>query len=636
MSMEGKLPPKTTPRKKSPPRSQRGNNANTEPETLQNYDAKEFRPYVRIGVIVFVIMVTYTIIGLRLWDLQVVSGRKYKEKAARQYARQIRIPAVRGRILSSDGKLLAGNRVSYDILFHISEMRQSGKFSKTVKHIHKEASRALQLINRPMQITEKDIIHRMTIYPGIPMTIAQDLTAEELARITEMQPPIQGLEIVPAPRRYYPGKSFAAHLIGYTGISDPGTAEDRREFFYYLPDPAGRAGVEKLCNDALRGAPGKKIVIVDHRGFVHKEEGKVQKAENGADVVLTIDSKAQKIAEKLLKGLRGAITVVDADNGEILAMASAPSYDLNSFIPRITTKEYRQLLLDPGQPFLNRCAFGSYMPGSIIKPLVALAMLENGKKADHKIHCDGVSNIADAKIRCTAYFRGGHGPLDLPKAIELSCNDYFIDAGRSVGIKKLAKLFASCGLGKKSGFLLSERAGRNPDPARYRYWNSYDTALICIGQGKIELTPLQAVLYTAAIANGGSLYKPILVKAIREENGKEIFTATPEKNGSLPVSEVSLHAVKQGMSQAVHSPMGSARRAKNRYIRLAGKTGTAEVGPKNARYKNTWFIGFGTVPGNGKKKAKTYAISILVTHGESGGLTCAPLAKEFFESYLRK
>ncbi len=615
-----------------PPRSR--SSGKGEPDTLCNYDAKENRPFLRIGIIAFVIMVTYTIIGLRLWDLQVVSASKYKEKAAKQYARQIRIPAVRGRILSSDGKLLAGNRVSYDILFHISEMRQSGKFSKTVKHIHKEAAKAMELIGRPMQITEKDIIHRMTIYPGIPMTIAQDLSAEELARITEMQPPIQGLEIVPAPRRYYPGKSFAAHLIGYTGISDPGTAEDRREFFYYLPDPAGRAGVEKLCNDALRGAPGKKIVIVDHRGFVHKEEGKVQNAENGADVVLTIDAKAQKIAEKLLKGLRGAITVVDADNGEILAMASSPAYDLNAFIPRISAKKYKELLYDPGQPFLNRSAFGSYMPGSIIKPLVALAMLENGHDADSRIRCDGVSNIADAKIRCTAYFRGGHGPLDLPQAIELSCNDFFIDGGRAAGIRKLAKIFAQCGIGKKSGFLLSERSGRNPDPAKYRNWNAYDTSLISIGQGKIELTPLQAVLYTAAIANGGTLYKPILVKAIREENGKEIFTASPEKNSILSVSQASLNTVKQGMNQAVNSPMGSARRARNSSIRLAGKTGTAEVGPPNDRYKNTWFIGFGTTTVKGKKK--TFAISILVTHGESGGLTCAPLAKAFFEEFLRK
>ncbi|MBR2364940.1 MAG: hypothetical protein IKA79_07050, partial [Lentisphaeria bacterium] len=569
-------------------------------------------------------------------ELQIVSGSKYREKAARQYVRQIRIPAVRGRIFSSDGKLLAGNRVSYDMVFHISEMRQSGKFYKNVKHIHEQAEKALRMIGRKMDVTEKDIVHRMTIYPGIPMTIARDLSAEELARITEMQPPIQGLEVVPVPRRYYPGKKHAAHLLGYTGISDPGTAEDRREFFYYLPDPVGRAGVEKLCNDALRGAPGKKLVIVDHRGFVHKEEGKAQKAENGSDVILSIDSRAQKIAEDLLQNKRGAITVVDANTGELVAMASSPAYDLNDFIPRISSKKYRSLLLHPGQPFLNRCAFGSYMPGSIIKPIVALAMLENGQKKDDKILCDGVSTIAEAKIKCTAYLRGGHGKLDLPRAIELSCNDYFIDGGRVLGIQRLSAMFTACGIGRKSGFLLSERSGRLPAAHRYPNWNIYDTALVSIGQGKIEITPLQAVLYTAAIANGGTLYKPILVKAVREENGKELFTAVPEKNGTLPVSQATLQAVRQGMYQAVHSSMGSARRANNSFISLCGKTGTAEVGPKNARYKNTWFIGFGTVPGSGKRKAVTYAISILVTHGESGGLTCAPGARAFFERYLQR
>ena len=621
---------------RSSPRTKKS--SGEEMDKLKNYEpSSDTRPFLRIGIIAFFIMVCYTVIALRLWELQILSGSKYQEKAARQYARQIRIPAVRGRIFSSDNQLLAGNKVSYDIVFHISEMRQSPKFYKNVKHIYKCASQAMTVIGRKMDITEKDIIHRMTIYPGIPMTICKNLTAVELARITEMQPPIQGLEVVPVPGRYYPGKSFAAHLIGYTGTSDPGTAEDRREFFYYLPDPVGRAGVEKLCNDALRGAPGKRLVIVDHRGFVHKEAEAPQKAENGSDVVLTINAKAQKIAENLLAGKRGAITVLDANTGEIIAMASAPSYDLNEFIPRISSKKYKALLYHPGQPFLNRSAFGSYMPGSVIKPLVAMALLQSGKKEkDDTIRCDGYTPIAEAKIKCTAYLRGGHGKLDLARAIELSCNDYFIEAGKILGIHTISSFFSSCGIGKKSGFLLSERSGRLPDPKRYRNWNIYDTALVSIGQGKIEITPLQAALYTAAIANGGTLYKPILVKKIKEENGRELFSAAPEKNGLLPVSSSVIDAVKQGMFQAVHSSMGSARRSRNSFISLSGKTGTAEVGPKNARYKNTWFIGFGTVPADGKrKKATTYAISILITHGESGGLTCAPLAREFFERFLQ-
>ncbi|MBP5183356.1 MAG: hypothetical protein J6331_10065, partial [Lentisphaeria bacterium] len=416
------IPNKNISRASGPDRTKTKKKGTSEKvETLEAEASKDSRPFLRIGVLAFLIMAVYSVIALRLWELQVVSGSKYREKAAQQYVRQIRIPAVRGRILSSDGKLLAGNRVSYDVVFHISEMRQSGKFYKNVKHIHEQAARALNVMGRKNNVTEKDIIHRMTIYPGIPMTIAQDLSPEELARITEMQPPIQGLEVVPAPRRYYPGRTFAAHLIGYTATSDPGTAEDRREFFYYLPDPVGRAGVEKLCNDALRGAPGKRMVIVDHRGFVHREEGKAQKAENGSDVVLTINAQAQEIAERLLQGKQGAITVIDARTGELLVMASSPSYDLNDFIPRISRKTYNALLYHPGQPFLNRSAFGSYMPGSIIKPLVALAALENGVDPEEKIYCDGMSVIADTKIKCTAYLRGGHGALDLPRAIELSC-----------------------------------------------------------------------------------------------------------------------------------------------------------------------------------------------------------------------
>ena len=581
--------------------------------------------FIRIGILTFFMMACYTMLGMRLWNLQILTGGVYNAKAARQYVRQIRIPAVRGNILSSDGEILAGNKVTYSMAFHLEEMRRGGKRKETINFILREAERAGKIIGRSSPLTKESIIRRMNYFPGIPMKVFEELTREELARLAEALPPIQGMEILPEPRRIYPGKELACHLVGYTGLVNPDSAEDRREFFYYLPDPKGRTGIESLYNDTLRGGAGKKKVIVDSRGFVHEELGIVEKAIRGSDVVLSIDSRAQKIAEELLKEKEGAIIVLDSDSGEILAMASAPGYDLNNCSPRIPAAFYKELLADPRKPLINKAIFGSYMPGSIIKVLVALAMLESGRDPKEIATCDGKTNIGETYIKCT----GIHWGVDMTTSLERSCNDYFVEGGMKVGIRNLAKIFTSAGLGTKTQIGLPEVAGRLPLPEKYRSWKVYDTALVSIGQGRIDLTPLQAALYTAAIANGGKLYSPILIKEIRQD-GKTVFRAEKRVRSHLAASRKSIEEVRKGMYYAIHSPYGTGRRGNTEKITLYGKTGTAEVGPLKNRYKNTWFIGFGT----DEKTNKSYTIAILVIRGEGGGLTSAPLAGAFFNAYL--
>ena len=586
---------------------------------------KEPPPLIRIGILTFFIMAFYTLIAMRLWDLQIQTTGVYNVRAARQYVRQIRIPAVRGSILSRDGQVLAGNRVSYEMVFHLEEMRKGGKRKNTVDFILKEARRAGRIIGRESPLTEESIIRRMNYFPGIPMTVFEDLTRRELACLAEALPPVQGMELLPEPRRIYPGGESACHLIGYTGVVNPANAEDRREFFYYLPDPMGRTGIEKLCNETLRGTPGKKKVIVDSRGFVHEELGVVEQAVHGSDVVLTIDTRAQKIAESLLAGKEGAMVVLDASYGEVLAMASAPGYDLNKCSPRILADFYRELLRDPRRPLMNKAIFGSYMPGSIIKVLVGLSMQENGAVPGEEFRCDGRTRIGETLIKCT----GIHHRMDLISSLERSCNDYFIEGGLRTGVRNLAKVFASAGLGEKTNIGLPEVAGRLPLPEKYRSWNRYDTALISIGQGRIELTPLQAALYTAAIANGGIVYSPILIKEVKQD-GKSLFRARKKIRSRLAASAGAIGEIRKGMYYAVHSPHGTGRRADTSKLILHGKTGTAEVGPLRNRYKNTWFIGFGT----SEETGKTYAIAVLVVRGEGGGLTSAPLAGAFFNAYL--
>ena len=578
---------------------------------------------IRILIIVFAVMLMLFLLLIRLWSVQILSGREFNERSERQYARNIRMPALRGRIYSADGRLLAGNRPSYCALFHLSEMNLSGRRSQAVERILKEIRKAEKAVGTSSRIAEKEILYHMIRYPGIPMAVFKDLNRVQMAKLAEITPPIRGLELTAEGVRYYPYGSLAAHVIGYTGNSDPRMAEDRAEYFYYLPDPMGKTGLEKLYDRQLRGKAGKKLVIVNHRGFVHEEVGKPEAAHNGNDLILTLDAGVQYRAEKLLSGVQGAIAVMDASNGAVLALASGPAYDLNKFIPGIPSGEYRKLLQHPGKPFINKALQGNYMPGSILKVLLGLSLLENGIiHQEDQIRCDGFTSFSRTfRIRCWAYLSGGHGPLALKDALKVSCNDYFIENGVKLGLEKYCETLRSAGLGSRTGIGLGESAGLLPDRKKYRYWGNYDTALISIGQGKILLTPIQALSYAAALCNGGTVWVPQLVREIRNSSDGKATPIRPRKKSTLLGSEENLKIIRQGMYEAVNSPTGGVRGARLQECAVYGKSGTAEVGPKNNRTKNTWFLGFCKTPGG-----KDLAICVLVIEGQSGNRTAAPLA----------
>lgn len=607
---------------------------------------------IRIVIMAFIVFFLYAVILIQLWSIQVQSGDEILEKVSEQYVRKIRVPAVRGRIFTSDGVMLAGNAASYEVVFHISEMRRPGKRSRTVDYVLAEANRLAACIGRAPELTEKSIITHMNLFPGLPITVFKELNFFELAKAYEISPMIPGMDIVTNPLRTYPKGKTAGQLIGYVGFEDPSSAVDRSGYKYYIPDLIGRAGLEKAYDSwilpvknqialeqdsekpeipkekrpLLRGFPGRKLVIVDTRGFVRETMAEVP-AENGKDIVLTLNYKAQAAAERVIANVSGALVLLDASNGEVLAMASSPSYEPSLFVPRISSAEYKALRDAPGKPLFNKAYQGAFSPGSIIKPLVAMSVLENGISPESTVYCDGYTPIGANRIRCWIK-ADGHGEVTLYDALAVSCNDYFIESGLKLGLDRLAASFRSAGIGSKTGFVLSETAGRLPDRRHKRVWTAFDTALISIGQGDVLVSPLQAAVYTAAIANGGTLWKPNILKNILNPNGMVIYTEPAVAKGHLAASPRTLEMMRRGMYLSVNSDIGGSKRARNNVIDLYGKTGTAEVGSGDNRYKNTWFIGFGT------KNGKTYAIAILVERGEAGGKTCAPLAAEFFEKFL--
>ncbi len=595
----------------------------------------------RIVIIGLILLAGYGVLMLKLWIEQIQQGPQHREKISKQSIRRIREPSLRGRILTSDLRILADNAPAYDAFFYLEEMRQPDR-NKTINHILDTAAYLAKEIKRPA-ITKEELVRHLNVRPGLPFPVFKDLNREEMFTLHEISPGIKGLGIVPRTTRVYPEGSIAAHIIGFTRPEDPVSAEDRDEYSYYIPDLVGKRGVEKTFDifdvvgnpgvRGMRGIPGYSLVQVDHRGYVYKTMDEAIKPMDGNNIVLTINWRAQKIADTIMRGSKGAFVLLDAGTGAVIAMASAPTFDLRNFSPKIYQEYYSNINKDPSRPMLNRATSGVYTPGSILKPLVAMAILNSGVSPNKQIECDGATRIGNSTIKCASWQSGGHGPLTLTGAIEKSCNDYFIENGCIAGLDAISEVLESAGLGKSTGFCLPDNKGQMPtsefkERATGYKWNKYDTALLSIGQGIILITPLQAAVYCAAIANGGTVYRPYILKEIRDPFGNLLQLTQPEIKGHLKTTPENLDIIREGMHLSVNSPHGSGKNAKNEAIDLYGKTGTAEVGPSYNRHKNTWFIGFGT------HADKTYAVAILVENGESGGRSCAPLAARFFSEWL--
>jgi penicillin-binding protein 2 len=360
------------------------------------------------------------------------------------------------------------------------------------------------------------------------------------------------------------------------------------------------------------------LIRVDARGYKYNVwQG--ESAVYGRDLQLTLDASLQRVLENALSEKRGAGVVIDPRNGEILAMASAPTIDPNSFIPVIREVQWARLLEDPEYPLLNRAVSGRYAPGSIFKPVTAFAAFSQTNFNPNAIHhCTGTFELGTMRLRCWDTY--GHHDIALRRAIEQSCNSYFCNLGYQTGPAALIAQAKTLGFGQKTGIdLPGESSGLLPD-SEWKLdrlgekWRPGDTCQMAIGQGLLLATPLQMAVLAATIANGGKVYKPHLVK---KDN-------PPEPLRSMNWSEEALTIVKGGMRDVVQQ--GTGRRVQLCGTQVSGKTGTAEIDIKGVRHKNTWFLAYAP------SDAPTVALVILVEDGESGGKTVAPLAREVLVS----
>ncbi len=581
----------------------------------------------------------FGVLVVRLWNLQVAQGMEYQRRLAKQSLRSVRIPGIRGRILDRTGERLADNRPSYCISLYLEELRKPGGVQRTIDNVMVTLDRLAETMDRPRQLQADDVRTHLGRRTPLPLVAWRDLDEEAVARFSERASEFAGAELTVEPVRVYPFGTSAGHLLGYVGRADPAAAPGGdgtpEKFHYYLPEMAGRSGVEKRLDGVLRANTGGKLEIqVDVAGFKFDEVSR-RAPGKGSDVVLALDARIQRAAEATLEGQRGAVVVVDPRNGDVLALASSPAYDPNAFVPSIPSVVWNRLLRDEGRPLFNRATGGEYAPGSTFKPITLLAALQSGKvDPGTRYSCPGHFDLGAARFRCWQHW--GHGSLDLQSAIRYSCNVYLFHAALACGPEAVQAMARACGLGRRTEISLDfERPGLVPDAAwkreaRHDNWRDGDTCNLSIGQGALLVTPLQMAMYAATLANGGELWRPRLVRQIVAADGSPQEIAPARATGGPDWETGHIRVVRDGMRDAVNQPDGSGKRAALPNVVVAAKTGTAEYGIKGAGRKMTWMIAFAPFD------EPRYALALLVEDGLSGGTTAAPRVQQLLARVFKE
>jgi len=464
----------------------------------------------------------------------------------------------------------------------------------------------------------------------MPFLAWRDVDPAVLAKLAETNLKFPGVDVYVEPVRVYPDGEMASHLLGYVGRADPEQSEEE-PFHFYLPEMEGKWGVELAMNDTLAGIPGGRLVCVDASGYKRRDT-KLLESERGRrlgdrpprpgrDVFLTVDAGIQRIAEQVMTNSAGALVVMNPQNGDVLALVSSPGFDPNRISLGLSKEEWDQIRLAEHNPMFDRAISGTYAPGSVFKPVVVLAALQSNKAGEGTVfECHGYYQLGNKTIDCWIRKQSGrHGAIAMRKAIEQSCNAYFCQLGLLCGNERIYDMGNEIGFGRKTGIdLRMESAGLLPNEAWKKKvfhdaWRKGDTCNLSIGQGALAVTPIQVAVLASAIANGGNIYRPRLVKGADE---------SCELVKKLNWPSQWLRILRGGMYDVVQADSGTGKRARIPDVEMAGKTGTAEFGPPGSRKKNAWMMAYAPF------EKPRYAMVLLVEEGISGGITVAPRIKE--------
>jgi penicillin-binding protein 2 len=603
----------------------------------------------------------------KLWLVQVAHGPEWTAKIRGSSEATVRIPSVRGEIRDRNGVTMVANRASYAVDFYLPEMVKGFRervgpppmteYRSTINGMPKDLKEPdiVKIVNTGVVPRLDDLDLARNYNAGqlqrhfrtnteVPYSYIKDIDFQTMAKFSEHDVGLPGVDITIKPVRSYVFGALASHLLGYVGPPDDTNKEEAKKFSFYQPDVEGKSNVEKAMDEYLKGKPGVRYMRKNAKGQI---DGVLREEppQAGANVNLTIDARIQMIAEEALRSVgRGAAVVVDPNNGNILAMVSVPSFDPNTFIPSIKLKDWETLRKDEANPMVNRAVSG-FPPGSTFKIVTALAGLRKGL-ARQAFNCGGGVSYGDHFFHCWIGAKGGsHGTLGLMDAIKVSCNSFFYQFGNAAGIETIDDVGESLGLGQTSGIeITSESPGVLPGPdwmhihyPRER-WSSAYTANVSIGQGYDLVTPLQLAMVYATVGNGGVSYYPKLVQSVTGADGKPILDAkgapvvspAPKIHRDLRFDFQKEHfeLARRGLWKVVNEGGGTGGRAHLPGVQVAGKTGTAQAMTEGKKDTIAWFACF--APYDQPK----YAIAVMVQGGEHGGSVAAPIATRILSRAL--
>ena len=578
----------------------------------------------------------FFILLIRLFYLQVIQGQELRRLSENNCLRLQSTDASRGMIFDRNGILLVDNRPAFDLSIIL----------KDAKPVDLTIEKLAKLIEVPVSELMKKIGHNKGISSYKPILLKQDIGRDALAAVEVRKFDLPGIVVDVKPRRHYIKRQSAAHLIGYLSEINSDELKSGKYLECKGGDFIGKFGVEKGFEQFLKGKRGGRQVEVNVMGQVVKVLKTVD-ALPGQNIYLTIDYILQKKAEALLEDAAGAVVAMDPETGDILVMASSPSFDQNAFVDGMSYKQWESLISNPLRPMENKAVQGEYPPASTFKIVTAIAGLEEGVIDENTtMYCPGYYKYGNRIYRC--WRRGGHGSVNIFKALSESCDVFFYQVGQKLGIDRLAFYAKACGLGSATGINLDDEAeGLIPTSAWKKRrtgisWQGGETLSVAIGQGYNLSTPLQMLVLTSALANGGTRYKPLILKSVKTADGDIVIQTKKQVIGMLPASKNTLSIVKKGLREVVNSPKGTGWIAHIKGMDISGKTGTAQVVGR----ANDSHLSEKDIPDHFKAHARfvsyapsvdpQIAVAVFIEHGGHGSSAAAPIAREIIRTYLEK
>jgi len=603
---------------------------------LANIAKQDGAPELRRRSQFLFVLLAIAFLGLtaRLVFLQIVQGERYTYLSENNRIRIKRVPGTRGMIFDREGQLLVDSRPSFDLIFvpEDSGERPENTLKLLAGYLRRDPGELLKIFEENKNRAAFD-----------ELVLGRDIDWPAVVAVETHQLDLPGVSLRARPRRNYSDGPMAAHVLGYLGEINQKQLKNLKDQGYVIGDEIGQYGLERRWEELLRGQSGGQQVEVDALGRRVRVLHEVTDVP-GYTVHLTLDRQLQETAYEALKGKEGTIVALDVNSGAVLALASTPAFDPNTFARGIKSDEWTGLIKDQLRPLSNRATQGQYPPGSTFKIVMSIAGLEEGViQPESFIQDPGFYSFGNRSFR--DWKKGGHGAVNLHKAIVESCDTYFYQLGPKLGVDRIAKWAHAFGLGEKTGIALDdERTGTIPDTEwkrkRYRQpWFPGETVSVAIGQGYVTVTPLQLANMVAAVANGGKLYRPYVVNKVESVDGSTVREYGPELIRTIELKPDTLKRVRTALADVVSAPGGTGGAARSQVVSIAGKTGTAQVVEMKGGYVKTeqlayfnrdhaWFVSYAPV------ENPQVAIAVLVEHGGHGGDAAAPMAKKVFEKFI--